>query len=534
MTEKVLVSSYQPYNVKLVQLFAKNHGWQPCIWFTADENRDQVNECFPDCVQYDFFCVIKGVLPSGLNETDLRLPAPDELRIMAEYEMDFLYMLERNDSNYSAFEYKARLAFYYRCVALWMYLLKKHEISIILFEEEPHQAADFGLYVTAKLLNISTAMMTRTVADLGVLPLKDYRVGSPLLVAKYAALLEQGWDTYPIDSGVQAYIDTLNSDYQRVLATHLWDQVEEYNSLTSQRRMPSISVRRLISRISLGLGVVRRVVFNTSIRSDQYKPGFTLQTSHYTYREYILNKLRAIRVKKELKKAYSELAITDLAALPQQKKIIYLALQYQPEKSTSPLAGRFVDQGYMVKFLAATAGEDWHIVVKEHPSQFIDSYTRFGECLRNANYYRELAALPNVSLMSLEFDSFRLMGLASAVASAGGTVCWEAVARGLPAITFAHCWFKACHGVFYIDSSQDLREALSEIDAGFKPALGKVRCFAQVVKDFGFNGAIGGRASLDYKGLTDEDNAEVHYQALAQLLGYSARSLSLGMQGAQV
>lgn len=526
MTEKVLVSSYQPYNVKLLRLFADNQGWRPCIWFTADENRDLVTRHFPDCLQYDFFDVIKGVLPANLSEEDLSLPSPDELNAVADYEMDFLYMLERNDSNYSAFEYKARLAFYYRCLALWMYLLKQHQISLILFEEEPHQAADFGLYITAKLLNIPTVMMTRTIADLGVLPLQDYRVGSPLLLHKYAALLDQGWDTYSIDSGVQAYIDTLNSDYQKVLATHLWDQVEEYNSLTKRHRLPSISVSKLRARISQGLSVVSRMVLNTPIRSDQYKPGFKLQTSRYTYREYIWSKLRAIRVKKALKKTYNELAITDLGVLPRDKKIIYVALQYQPEKSTSPLAGRFVDQSYMVKFLAANLGDGWHIVIKEHPSQFIDSYTRFGECLRDASYYRELAALPNVSLMSLEFDSFRLMGLASAVASAGGTVCWEAVARGLPALTFAHCWFMACHGVFRIGSRVDLEDALRQIECGFKPEIGKVRCFAQVVKDFGFNGAIGGRASLDYKGLTDEDNAEVHYRALAQLLGYSARSLS--------
>jgi hypothetical protein len=526
VTEKVLVSSYQPYNVKLLRLFADEHGWQPRIWFTADENRDLVASQFPDCLQYDFFDVIKGALPSGVSESNLSLPAPDELRALAEYEMDFLYMLERNDSNYSAFEYKARLAFYYRCIALWVYLLRKHEISLILFEEEPHQAADFGLYITARLLRIPTVMMTRTIADLGVLPLQDYKVGSPLLVAKYAALLEQGWDTYPIDSGVQAYIDTLNSDYQKVLATHLWDQVEEYNSLTNRRRLPSISMSKVRAKISQGLSVLSRVVLNTPIRSDQYKPGFKLETSHYTYREYIWNKLRAIRVKAALKRTYNELAVTDLGVLPRDKKIIYLALQYQPEKSTSPLAGRFVDQSYMVKFLAANAGEDWHIVVKEHPSQFIDSYTRFGECLRDANYYRELAALPNVSLMSLEFDSFRLMGLASAVASAGGTVCWEAVARGLPALTFANCWFMKCHGVFRVGTRSDLEDALSQIDSGFKPEIGKVSCFAQVVKDFGFNGAIGGRASLDYKGLTDEDNAEVHYRALAQLLGYAARSVS--------
>jgi len=520
--KRLLISSYQPYSVKVVQKLVDTLQWQPHVWFVADENRQLISEHFPAALQYDFFDVVKGRLPEGLSIHELDLPSPDELQWLAKYEYNFIYMLERNDSNDSAFEYKERLAFYYHVIGLWKSVIAKYGIEVVLFEEEPHQAVDYGLYLVAKLLGITTVMTTRTISELGILPYHDFETGFPELNRQYQALehafTERGDQGLAISDTIEAYFQKMNADYQTILKEHLWDQVEEYNKLASKKKFNVPSVAEVLKKLSVAIDVGGRFIKNTPIRSDQYKAGYSMMDSHYSYREYVINKVKAIGTKRNIKRAYDALSVDSLADLPAGKKFIYVALQYQPEKSTCPLAGRFVDQRHLVKWLVSQLDDSWHILVKEHPSQFISSYTRFGECFRTERYYQELAAIPNVSLLDLSLDSFKIMAACEAVASAGGTVCWEAIARGKPALSFAVSWFRPCHGVFYIDTLADLQQAMAQIESGFTPQPYLVKAFAQLIKNYDFYAAIGGIASLQYKNVDEESNAQAHYNAITHLL----------------
>lgn len=519
--KRVLISSYQPYTVRVAQKLTEALNWQPTVWFVADENRELVKQTYPEAFQYDFFDVVKGILPEGMSQYELELPSPDELEALSRYEYNFIYMLERNDSNDSAFEYKERLAFYYHILGLWKRVIHKYDIDLVWFEEEPHQAADYGLYLTAKLLGIPTIMTTRTISELGILPYHDFEEGFPELNHRYAEVVERfqtSQELIEISEEIETYFQKMNADYQTILKEHLWDQVEEYNKLASKKRVSLPSLKDLRKKLATAWDVGGRFINNTPIRSDQYKAGYSMMDSHYSYREYVINKVKAISQKRTIKRVYDELAVSDMNELPKGKKFIYVALQYQPEKSTCPLAGRFVDQRYLVKWLVSQLDESWHILVKEHPSQFISSYTRFGECFRNERYYRELNDIPNVSLMGLSLDSFKLMASCEAVASAGGTVCWEAVARGIPALSFAISWFRPCHGVFYIAEESDLAQAITLIEQGFKPEPYLIKAYAQLIKDYNFYAAIGGIASLKYKNVDEESNAQAHFNAITHLI----------------
>ena len=122
--QSVLVTSYQPYTVNLIDKLNQEFNWQPVVWVTADENRHLVCDKYPEALQYDFHQMVKGISPSFLDTDDYVMPSPDELAELAQHEYNFLYMLERNDSNYSAFEYKERLAFYYRTIGLWTAVIR--------------------------------------------------------------------------------------------------------------------------------------------------------------------------------------------------------------------------------------------------------------------------------------------------------------------------------------------------------------------------------------------------------------------------
>ncbi len=520
--KRILISSYQPYTVQVAQKLTAEFNWQPAVWFVAAENRDLVTNTYPDALQYDFFDVVKGILPAGVSLHELLLPSPDELAKLSKYEYNFIYMLERNDSNDSAFEYKERLAFYYHIIGLWKLVIRKYAIDLILFEEEPHQAADYGLYLVAKLLNIPTIMTTRTISELGILPYHDFEEGFPELNERYAALEQQfssSAEKMEISEDIEKYFQKMNADYQTILKEHLWDQVDEYNKLASKERKINIpSIREVKDKMFTAWDVGMRFLKNTPFRSDQYQAGYSMMESQYSYREYVINKVKAISKKRHIKEVYDSLAVSEMESLPKGKKFIYVALQYQPEKSTCPLAGRFVDQRFLVKWLVSQLDDSWHILVKEHPSQFISSYTRFGECFRDGRYYQELNDIPNVSLMGLSLDSFKIMSSCEAVACAGGTVCWEAVAREIPALSFAISWFRPCHGVFYIAEEGDLKSAMKLIEEGFKPEPYLVKAYAQLIKDYDFYAAIGGISSLNYKNVDEESNAQAHFNAIKHLI----------------
>lgn len=519
--KRVLISSYQPYILEAAKKFTNELGWEPVVWLVADENKELVSSTYPEVTQYDFFDAVKGILPDSVRMSDLILPSPDELEKLAKYEYNFIYMLERNDSNNSAFEYKERLSFYYHILGLWKYLIKQHRVDLIWFEEEPHQAADYGLYLVAKLMGIPTVMATRTISELGILPYFDFEDGFLELNKHYNSVVQSYQEENKkihISERIESYFEKMNADYQTILKEHLWDQVDEYNKLASSKKISIPSISEVGKKVATLWDVGSRFILNTPIRSDQYKVGHSMMTSHYSYREYVLNKVKAIRKKKEIKNTYNELAIHSMDELPNNKKLIYVALQYQPEKSTCPLAGRFVDQRHLIKWLVSELDDSWHVVVKEHPSQFISSYTRFGECFRDSRYYHELNELPNVSLMGLSLDSFKIMASCELVASAGGTVCWEAIARGIPALSFAISWFKPCHGVFYVQASADLEKAIKAVNEGFKPDSYLVKAYAQLIKNYDFYAAIGGKASLEYKNVDVESNAQAHFDAIKHLI----------------
>ncbi len=95
------------------------------------------------------------------------------------------------------------------------------------------------------------------------------------------------------------------------------------------------------------------------------------------------------------------------------EKYIYVALHYQPECTTSTMAGAFVDQLLIVQMIANVLPEDIYLYVKEHPCQTLHG--------RDINFYNDLLAIPQVRLIPRAYNSFRLLENCLAVATATGT-----------------------------------------------------------------------------------------------------------------
>ena len=155
----------------------------------------------------------------------------------------------------------------------------------------------------------------------------------------------------------------------------------------------------------------------------------------------------------------------------------------------------------MIGLIASVLPAGWRIYAKEHPVQFMFHYA--SERGRWMTHYNAVLSHPNVSLVSTGTSSFELIDHARAVASITGTSCWEAIARGVPALVFGEAWYKGCDGAHTVRTIDDCRQALAKIAAGERPNAEAVRLFLFAAEET----AIRGYLSSDDEAIAGIDEA---------------------------
>ncbi len=166
---------------------------------------------------------------------------------------------------------------------------------------------------------------------------------------------------------------------------------------------------------------------------------------------------------------------------------VYFPLQLQPEMTTSALGGRFRDQAYAIERLAGILPKGVRILVKENPKQ--------GGYMRGPMFFHRLRRIPSVTFLPSWADTHALSGSAKFVAAITGTVGWEAVRAGTPALVFGKAWYRSLAGVHewrdgitYDEILQPFDHAMLELSAGSLIARaheGVVdRHYTKIVPDF--------------------------------------------------
>lgn len=118
---------------------------------------------------------------------------------------------------------------------------------------------------------------------------------------------------------------------------------------------------------------------------------------------------------------------------------VYFPLQLQPEMTTSSLGGAYRDQALAIEHLSEILPEGARILVKENPKQ--------GSYMRGPLFWHRLKRIPSVTVLPSWADTHALTANAACVASITGTVGWEAVRQGVPALVFGKAWYRKLPGV---------------------------------------------------------------------------------------
>lgn len=123
----------------------------------------------------------------------------------------------------------------------------------------------------------------------------------------------------------------------------------------------------------------------------------------------------------------------DNTELLNESFVVSYFLHYQPERTTLPEGGIFVDQLSAIRLLRSLLPNNYVLLVKEHPTTL--NYTA-DKNFRSISYYKEILSLPNVKLISAFSDTQALIEKSRIVATVTGSVGLEALVKKKNVIYF--------------------------------------------------------------------------------------------------
>ncbi|KKT29405.1 hypothetical protein A3G55_00425 [Candidatus Giovannonibacteria bacterium RIFCSPLOWO2_12_FULL_44_25] len=413
----------------------KENSHEIVYWtYFRDESIDKSK--FPKTVFHNVFDALAGKPADGIDTLDFLPPGEDLLKQFYETESVILTMMHKK-FEWSPIE--QRKHFYHHFLQYWYGVIKKLKPDAIIYSSIPHTVYDFVIYDLARKLGIKIIIFEDIlIANGWVIVMNDYKAGSADLIKQIKENAYSRFSLADLNPDTRAHYKSQTENGGDKSPLYLKEDLVRYRGLSQfliklRSLWTTLTVLKEISVLWKALTYLPR----------QFGPN--LKKEHLSVQ----------------------------SAPDFGKKYVYVTLQYQPEAQTCPQAGVFSDQILMVETLASVLPEGWLVYVKEHRIVWLRRGLNYYDC-RYKGYYREIAKLKNVRLVPIETDSFQLIRHSQAVATGAGTVGWEAILRGKPALIFGYPWYQHSEGVFKIKDAASCREALEKIKNGFKVSQEKI------------------------------------------------------------
>jgi hypothetical protein len=379
----------------------------------------------------------------------------DLLDFISSYELIALKMMDRFDPLSNAFTFTNRQYYFRELVLRWLDIIDELDLEIFISPDVPHRVSDYALYVACIVKKIEFIFFDLT-------PFGDASLIND-------SIEEYQSDAFTLESSCKTnknndlIVSKLN-DFRGIKDNYKLWYMEE------QSKKASISTHSKFSR-RIG-GFIRRgrilqpvSVFNTffvkEIWSYYVKPHSMPYNSEFKVMEKRTIDLKTSKDSKSYLSIYNKL-VTDIDII--KTKYVVFALHYQPEATTSPNGGVFVDQLLVIEMLDRLLPLDVVILVKEHKSQFF-GVLESASAGRSKVFYDRLSQFSErVKIVSLDLNSFDLIDNAEAVVTVTGTIGIESLARGKPVFCFGRTWYQNFKGAFPIRNKNDLVAAWSKIN----------------------------------------------------------------------
>lgn len=488
-----VVLSGQEYIMAAARQAEKNLGWKLHHHYCCQPD---IKQLFPDSIAAPYIRACKGDFV--YSDIHPRILSAREVDNFAGFEFNAIKMFDRNDSFYDEMNFSERQEVWRLMLGYWVAVFKKCNINLAIFEETPHQVIDYAAYCVAKVKNIKTLIPVRLLPGCGYL--LTGRISESVIAGG-----QNDFGNFSSKKKTKEYYDEFTRKSYFINKNLFWDQTDDSGNISD-----SISYLKSIAYKIFNVKIFYTYLNNfKTFESDQRQKNVSLLNSDIHYLRFLYEKSKIIYLKHALRKQYNKIA-TDI---PPTTPFVLCALQYQPELSTCPLAGRYACQEHMIAYLADNLPEGWTLLIKEHPSQFVSSYARYGQAFRRSSFYHDiLENNENVQFVSQNISIQSLIDASQLVAAPGGSICFEAAVRGKAVINFGGGWFIGCPNVFQIEEIENLEEFI-ETASDIRDMRGEILDFVDCIDRCAWPGAIGGMGQLEYMGLTIRDNSEIHYKS---------------------
>lgn len=321
--------------------------------------------------------------------------------------------------------YKERKRQYYDHLRFWNHELTAKKIDLVLMNHPPHQCYDIVMYDLCKLKNIPLLYLERNHPVDAMFIVEDWEESATELRDRLTELRREFADPakpVPLSPRYEEYLE-----FYRARQPRPWfkPEQEDPGKRSFFKKWAGAALRTLVKN--------PKRLFRSLLSPQSWAWKLNLHNALHFYNQNV--------------------RIPDL-----KQPYIYAPLHYQPEATTSPQAGAFVDQELIIQLLAASLPPGVNILVKEHPLQ--------GELCRSKEFYQSLLDIPSVTFVPKEMDTYELMDHCVAIASAVGSAIFEGMLRGKPSIMFGHFFYQYAPGVHCVRTLEDCKRAVDAVLRG--------------------------------------------------------------------
>lgn len=371
-----------------------------------------------------------------LNKNTQSCLSADILKEFLECERLFLSISDR--LSFFPMSVQERIKIYQELLGYWLAFFEKNKIKGLVWDATPHMGWDNILYYVAKKHSAKTVWPELTL-------LRD-RV---LIASDYGRIYKVPGD-FMKDSDRKALAGLLGKEfYDNVFRESEWTKRANLINKNIINKKPYINISGFSP-----VNVARRIKY---LLSDALHSATFLNGVFKNIHIEIFKFINTFRIRR-LRNFYSKHA----TKVKENKKFIFFALNYQPERSTSPKGGFFENQLLVLDMLSRSVPENWIIYVKEHPKQFHPGYLKTRH-YRSIDFYKKLLSYGNIRLVKLEEDSRNLIRKAAFSATISGSVGWESLINGKACMVFGDPWYAPCNSCYVVESLEGCKAAIEEM-----------------------------------------------------------------------
>lgn len=459
--------SVNGYQESILKEIDERVHFHKCVLTSRDnDGRDSYNPDKYEKIDYDMCANARYEYHMDMNAL---LPLSREvLTAMEPYEPVAVKMLCRI-TDFDIFTYDEAKRFYLHHLRFWNDVFERNQINFVFMTGIPHHTHDYVIYALTKIKKIPMCILAPTHLPHWCFAGNDlYRLYERLDQAYEKQKDNQSPVVLPED--VEAYYQALLKENKlQKMKVMLGSGSKKEHARKEKRQIMGYVMRdkiwkRQLSRIKHGIA--------GALREKSLAP-WRESRSWMKKDAYCIKKVRH-----KLKNCATIEAYEKMAVMPdmEQEKYVLFLLHLQPEATTLPQAGVFVEQELCIQLLAHVLKEyGIKLYVKEH---FVQPY-------HMKNFYKDLQETDNVVLISSNAESVDLLEHCVAAATPAGTVSIEAIANGKPVFVFGHGGFEHGPGIYQVGNEMQCRAAIEEILQNGAVPVQAVRNYFRAFADSG-------------------------------------------------